>query len=194
MVKILLFLFSVTFISQKSFSEISPIVSCLALQEQAYHKSKNIGPMYKLNQELLNLLAIENKLKFQNQFTQKICDSKNQAYSLLKHLLLDHSKIFVPPKEDINEWELTFFTNQISQLIKKNYQVFLNFLSFIQMEIKSPKCLHQLFPGYEDYLSREKYLKDVKAQYNDRESLSLISILLNSLSDIEALKLKCAKR
>ena len=150
-----------------------------------------MGPLYKLNQEVINLLAIENKLVFNADFQKKVCKSKNQALTFLSHLLLDGDEIFVLPKKNENDWALTSFASQVELLISKNYQIFLNLMSYVQIEIKSPYCLKKLIPGYDAYLEREKYLKDIKAQHTETESIHVIKKLLDEVSNLTRLKYKC---
>ncbi len=189
--KFIIVFFSLILQINQSHADISPIVKCLAKEEQKYHDLKIMGPLYKLNQEVINLLAIENKLVFNADFQKKVCESSNQALTFLRHLLLDSGEIFVIPKISGNDWVLTSYTSQVELFISKNYQIFLNLISYVQIEIKSPYCLKKLIPGYEAYLEREKYLKDIKAQHTERESLVVIKKILNEVSNLTRLKYKC---
>jgi len=175
------------------FSEIAPIVKCLALEEQSYHDQKKSGPMYKLNQDMINLLAIENKLQFNSAIKETVCAAPNKAFTLLKLILLSKKDLFISPKKEQNEWEITFFAQQVGQIVSSNYEVFLNFIASIQMEINSPNCLQQIIPGYSDYLEREKYLKDIQSQYLNKDSLEVMENLLSTISSVDRLKERCKK-
>lgn len=168
------------------------LVQCLAQEEAKFHQEKYMGPMYQLNQHLVNLLAIENQLEFKDEFTEKICQTYNKAFELHSHLLLDHSEIFKIPKNK-NEWEISSFARQVDLLISKNYDLFLQFVSQIQMEIGSPHCLSKIIENYDAYLEKEMFLKEIKSNYNDQDSLNVIKKMLDLFTDIEQLKIKCKK-
>lgn len=191
--RILVFLLTLYLFPQNGYTDISPLVKCLAIEEQNFHDQKLTGPMYKLNQDLINLLAIENKLEFTDHITKLVCNSSTQAFTFLRNLLLGKNDLFVEPKKGIPDWEVTFFAQQVEQLISSNYELFLNFVAAVQVEIKSPYCLKKLVPGYSDYLVREKYLKDIQSQYLNKDSLEVMENLLDSISSVAELKEKCEK-
>ena len=121
--KFLTFFILTLSITHAATKELPKLVQCLAQEEAKFHEERYTVPMYKLNQQLVNMLAIENQLTFKQDFTNKICLSKNKAFTLHSHLLLDHSEIFKTPKEK-NDWEVNSFARQVDLLISKNYELF----------------------------------------------------------------------
>ena len=162
------------------------------MEEEYFHKEKIIGPMYKLNQKILNMFAIENSLKIEESFTTEICNTKNKAFNLLRHIITGNKNIFILPKNQ-NEWDFIKFANQVDQVISKNYEIFLTYISYIQMEIKNPYCLSKIIPGFNQYMVREKYLKNIDSQYSNKESLGVISKIFIEVEHLDSLKKKCAK-
>ena len=188
---LIIFILSQSIVYAKS-KELPKIVRCLAQEEAKFHQKKYTGPMYKLNQQLVNMLAIETQLIFKRDFTEKVCLADSKALTLHSHLLLDYSEIFITPRNK-NDWEINLFAKQVDLLISKNYELFLYLVSLVQMEISSPHCLSKLVPNYETYLEKEMYLKDLKSNYNDKDSLLVIEKILEHFTDIELFKQKCIK-
>ena len=74
----------------------SPILACLAQEELNLHKSKNTGPVYNLNQTLVNQIATIPNLKLSRENLDLVCSNKlyGPSLSLLRLIILEGKKIF----------------------------------------------------------------------------------------------------
>jgi len=187
-------LLTIIIYSSKSFSTLPRIVQCLAQEESLLHEKKIRGPSYKLNQDTVNLLAIENKLTFKKAIIEKVCKSNSKAFTLMEIILLnDREEIFQVPELLKNDYQLISYAKQMNLMISKFYDIFLNYISKVQVRLTHPRCLSFLINGFDEYLIREKHLKGRVAQYNDKESYPVIKEILDTTGDIEALQTKCKK-
>ena len=75
--------------------------------------------------------------------------------------ILEKDKIFIMPNNQDKDEELRTFINQVGVFVERSYQIFLNHLGYIQRYIDSPYCLKKIIKNYDDYLTKEKYLKDL---------------------------------
>ena len=133
-----------------------------------------MGPEYYLNQQILNYLAIENQLKFSTQFEESVCSTPNKSWLFMKNILLDEQGSILPLPKGVTDQELTSYAKSIEQLISKTYSIFMGHITMIQRDLGHPHCLQHYVEGYDEFLEREKYLKENESQYQNPNSLSVI--------------------
>ena len=150
-----------------------------------------MGPEYHLNQRILNYLAIENQLTFSKELEESVCSSPNKSWLFMKNILLDEKNSILPLPKGVTDQELISYAKSIEQLISKTYSIFMGHITTIQTNLGHPHCLQRLVSGYEEFLEREKYLKDNESQYQNPDSLPVIKNLIEITANPRELQERC---
>ncbi len=122
----------------------SQVLKCLAKEEEHYHKTKNRGHLYRLNQKVINQLS-ENFLELSENETLMICRSPERtppSISFLSWILLKDSH----DKDDL----------EIQKLAKK---IFFELLADLQSQAKSADCLETEIPELKKLNKKILYLE-----------------------------------
>ena len=174
-------------------TQFSKIVLCLANEEQQIHENKIQGPIYRVNQRILNYLVEQNFTNFSNELENSICSSNSPSSEFILSVLINQNNLFIPIDKNSNEAEVQKFSQQVKSIIDDVYEIFLFYIAESQKYLNSPHCLTKLFHGYESFLEKEKYLKELESQHSNTESLILIKNIIFALSNIDLLAKRCKK-
>ena len=189
--KFFVFLSLLSFSIVNTYASLPQVIQCLAKEEEHFHAEKYTGPEYHLNQQVLNYLTIENKIMFTNKFQDSICKSNFKAWTFVSKILTDQSSSIAHLNNVNDDQEVLEYAKKVRNLTEKAYEIFLNYVSLVQVHLKDPYCLKKILPNYENYLEREKYLKGREIQYNNDRSLLTIKNLLNLIKAPGELKERC---
>ncbi|HLW58216.1 MAG TPA: hypothetical protein VKY27_12560 [Bacteriovoracaceae bacterium] len=147
---ILLFSFS-------SWSQSEGILRCLGLEEARMHENKESGPLFQLNQRLISELVQIPGLRINRVDYRRICGQGNESLKLLEQILIQGKSLFINTQQGMRR---SITDGMIDDFIISSKEIFLNFISSIQMISPTPHCLNQHIPELPKLLERIKYLED----------------------------------
>lgn len=147
---ILLFSFS-------SWSQSEGILRCLGLEEARMHENKESGPLFQLNQRLISELVQIPGLRINRVDYRRICGQENESLKLLEQILIQGKSLFINTQQGMRR---SITDGMIDDFIISSKEIFLNFISSIQMISPTPHCLNQHIPELPKLLERIKYLED----------------------------------
>lgn len=147
---ILLFSFS-------SWSQSEGILRCLGLEEARMHENKESGPLFQLNQRLISELVQIPGLRINRVDYRRICGQGNESLKLLEQILIQGKSLFINTQQGMRR---SITDGMIDDFIISSKEIFLNFISSIQMISPTPHCLIQHIPELPKLLERIKYLED----------------------------------
>src|SRR5690554_2291806 len=146
---ILLFSFS-------SWSQSEGILRCLGLEEARMHENKESGPLFQLNQRLISELVQIPGLRINRVDYRRICGQGNESLKLLEQILIQGKSLFINTQQGMRR---SITDGMIDDFIISSKEIFLNFISSIQMISPTPHCLNQHIPELPKLLERIKYLE-----------------------------------
>lgn len=149
---ILLLLFSLP-----TWSSSQGILRCLGLEEARFHKNKETGPLFNLNQKLISELVQIPGLRINQVDYRRICGQGNESLNLLEQILIQGKSLFINTQEGMRR---SITQGMIDDFVIGSKEIFLNFVSQIQMISPSADCLNKHIPALPKLLEEIKYLED----------------------------------
>lgn len=155
---ILCFFFATLFAPTHILAVPSPILRCLAKEELMLHKSKNTGPVYYLNQTLVNHIATIPNLEVSAKTVKIVCHHPDYgpSLSLIHLMLLGGRHIFNIKKDSVGHG---LAVGQLQALIEKAPHIMFNYLNKIQAIMPTAHCLTKEIPEVQFFYDRYKYLE-----------------------------------
>jgi hypothetical protein len=136
-------------------------LKCLGAEEAMIHK-KSIGGAYKkLNQMLLaQLVQLGENVILEKSIEDKLCDGSISFPSvfLLEKLLTEKKFIFESSTSKGKQSKRASEIRTISYLQSKTLEVFIQFLSDLQTEVKAPNCLVKIYPPLKVFYEQAQFL------------------------------------
>lgn len=139
----------------------SLLLKCLAQEEASMHKTKEIGPFYLLNQDILNYLS-------QNSITlfQKYCPPQPSLVLLKSQMLKEkHQHIFI--------------------------KIFFNFLKNLKGLVKDPHCFEKELPEIDQMMMKMLYLGTDYSIQNSIKDIRNIEIIFKKIFNVKELIKRC---
>jgi hypothetical protein len=182
-------LLSLVFLSNTSLKaekvQINPILKCLAIEEQEIYKVALTGPIYYLNQELINLWTVAPEVKIKQKYISKICNNQNFSTSLalLKFIMVEKNDVFELKKEKTKS-DITQ-ENYIQELIDKSPEILVRYLGKVSMGFKKPICMEKNMKNYKKlklnltYLNKKISDKNFEYIVSKKEVSSIFTKLTN---------------
>ncbi len=189
----------VAFISFLSSTEIyaapNLLLQCLAKEEDQFHKQKNLGAIYKLNQEFLNELATSNDIALKKNFIDEVCQNKlaSASVALLRLLLIKESDIYDLSLSEVDPTMRPFKMGYINEFQKQVPRIFIQFLSSLQAEMPTSDCLTKQIPELSIFLERLKYLEEEMSSHEIIKDKTRIERIFTKLKNLKAMKANCEK-
>lgn len=162
------------------------VLHCLGKEELHYHRNKDSGPLYKLNQMILNQMATGHSPCVRREFIGPICHGPPSPPSLafLKQGLLHREGLLLNSREE--------------GAIKENFagvvlEIFLDFLSILQAQAPEHGCLDREIPYLREIKAQIHYLRnrvDIKRLIRNKRAIEQI---FRSFGRIEQIYQKCRK-
>lgn len=157
---LLTFLITLLFSTDPIFAK-SPVtetmIQCLGREENLLHHHRFNGPLYSLNQKLLNALIVASDLKFKESYIKKICHSSefSPSVNLLRHLLIEGKEIYqvdekMPGLQAQKYQVIELFLSEIPPL-------FFQYLADLQYLLPTPDCLQKQLPFLTKFLFEYQY-------------------------------------
>ncbi len=181
----------------------SRILQCLGQEELELHKSKNTGPVYELNQKLVNQIATIPNLVVSDKNIQTICHHKEYgpSLSLIRLMLIEGGDIFDIKKDAIGHG---LAIGQLASFVEQAPHIMFNYLSQIQALMPSAHCLTDELPEVQFFYDRYKYLegdlngkqlmKDTKRLDKIFKGLNRIDLIIKRCNDRAAKAAKSSKK
>jgi len=186
-------LVNVIFLQQAS-GKISNTIKCLAQEELIIHKAKTTGPVYHLNQRLINYFSTISAIDIKASYYPEMCNhpSFSPSVSLLRLLLLKGRIIFKFPKfreEDVAKKAV--MDDSINGLINESPHIFFKFLAKLQGLTGRADCLGSKIPHLNYFLDRFKYLEEDYPISRLIEEKEKINEIFNSLKGFDRILSNC---
>lgn len=168
------------------------ILHCLAREETHFHKTRNTGPEFMLNQKLINKLSSIGHYQVSNYALKAVCHSKKlgASVSFLRLLILEPNAIFKEDKsvelsmKALNEGAIESLKSEASTLL-------FQYLSDIQSLAKDAKCLQKSIPEISYYWERFRYLETHIGTSSIVDDPDKIDNIFKKLVNIDKILMKC---
>ena len=171
----------------------SPILACLAQEELNLHKSKNTGPVYNLNQTLVNQIATIPNLKLSRENLDLVCSNKlyGPSLSLLRLIILEGKKIFSIKKGSAGHG---LAMGQLGTFVETSPHIMFDYLNEIQALMPYAHCLTDEIPEVKYFYDRYKYLEQDLNGYQLIQDKNKIDRIFIGLSKMDQILKSCKAR
>ena len=178
----------------------TPMLKCLALEEQHFHQLKTQGPIYRLNQKVILMISQFPKIQSHPQLLKKICTmnfSDSPSMYLFEELLVNSSNVFSIPS-DLPEEQRALLQNTMEEMKEGFPEMLITFLAELQSTLETPNCLNRVVKEADYFTDRFKYLQGVvnnEQLFEDKKKIrSLFSQLRNWNDIVEKCRLPIQKK
>ena len=161
------------------YAESSSILRCLGIEEARLHEQKVTGPIFNLNQRLISELIQIPGVRINQVDLRKICSGKDhESLKLLEQILIQGKSLFINTQAGLQK---SITQGMIDDFIIGSKEIFLNFVSQVQMLSPTPNCLNNNIPKLPKLLDEIKYLEDEVdiSQIFARKELDIFNRLKN---------------
>jgi hypothetical protein len=173
----------------------SSILSCLGREELAMHKTKQIGPNYRLNQLFVNELAGLGDMTIKPNYLEKICNKPqiSPSVDLLRNLLIYGRNIFDQKFRHIESVHIKAYKRALTkELENRAPHIFFDYLSSLQSTASTPHCIKKYIPEISFFLERYRYLEEDLPSSQLMEDKGRIRRIFKKLKRINKIFKKCA--
>lgn len=139
------------------------ILGCLGREELSLHKDHQVGPVYGLNQTLVNHLASIGETALKPQLLIEVCESKSLPPSvrLMEVLMLRGVQAFdTSKKPDETEHFHKMRMGNYETLLSELPHIFYSYLASLQSLTPYPFCLQEKIPELNYFTQRLQHLED----------------------------------
>jgi hypothetical protein len=169
----------------------SQLLICLGKIEKSYHKTKQLGPFYELNQNLINELTQVPGIEAQPEVLKKICKISPEApLVLLEEILLNPSSW-----HNLKKSESPVTQKIAKQLIKEMNQqspeILLIFLGALQAQMPTHNCLEKYIPGLNHLYRDVKWLQEEMDLKKIASTKDRLVPIFNRLRDLKEITQAC---
>lgn len=172
---------------------LNPLVGCLGKEEQALHKQKRTGPVYKLNQLFLNDLVSAGDITLREAPFKKVCVNYvfTPSVDLMREILLDGEKIFILSRSITNKNIRNFQLSAIEEIERVIPHIFFSYISDLQARTATPDCLNKYIPGLRFIQNRFKYLESEITPGELLKDKARIKGIFKALKSYPEIRKKC---
>ncbi len=163
----------------------TPLLKCLAIEEQVFHQKKIQNPWYRLNQKVILMIAQFPRIEAKQRLLQQICEAKwedHPSMILFEQMLIDHTQVFSIPK-DIEEEQRALLENTLQEMKEGFPELLITFLADLQSTLEKANCLNQTIKEAEYFTDRFKYLTAViphEQLFEDKKKIRSLFAQLNN--------------
>lgn len=143
--------------------EFNSILACLGQEELSLHQGHQFGPVYTLNQTLVNQLAAIGDTTLKTKYLKEICESKSLPSSvrLIEVLMLKGFHAFdTSQREDETEHFHKMRIGNYETLLSELPHIFYSYLASLQSLTPYPFCLKEKIPELNYFTQRLRHLED----------------------------------
>ncbi|MBC97271.1 MAG: hypothetical protein CME63_05945 [Halobacteriovoraceae bacterium] len=171
----------------------SPILICLGQEELQLHKTKNKGPVYNLNQTLINKLATIPNIIVSKKHTEMICNNKDYgpSISLLRLILLEGKSLF-KIKKNVAGHGLA--VGQLGNFIESAPHIMFDYLNEVQGLMPTAYCLTTHIPEVQFFYDRYKYLEEDLSGFQLIEDKNRLDQIFKKMKRVDIIMDQCKKK
>jgi len=169
------------------------LLTCLGKEEATIHKNHLEGPLYTLNQQLINEVINLDEVPVKKQYLDQICADKSDfspSVNFLRILLVEGKKIFdTESKTGDSSTQMKIYA--IESITAHAPGIFFAYLSALQAMAKTPSCLDKKLPDLAFLMDRFRYLETeltVEALLKEKEHIFRI---FSGLKNLDAIMKEC---
>lgn len=155
------------------------LLKCLGEEEKRFHLAKETGPIFDLNQRLINEMLQIPKVELNHETYQYICGTKGyESLRLLSSSITKGKNIFVIPN-DVTGMQKSMTQGMIDDYTEVTKEILLSLIAQIQTLSPTPHCLEEEVPGLSQFFSDIKHLQedvDIQEIFKKHEQKILKSI------------------
>ncbi len=173
-------------LATKTMAAPSRILQCLGQEELMLHKTKNTGPVYNLNQTLVNQIATIPNLVVSDRDIKIICENKDYgpSLSLIRLMLLEGRSIFSIKKDAVGHG---LAIGQLGTFVEQSPHIMFNYLNEVQALMPTAHCLTDEIPEVQFFYDRYMFLEEDlngRQLLKDKKRLNAIFKKINHLDRI----------
>ncbi len=175
-----------------AFSAPSEILTCLGKEELQLHKSKNTGPVYNLNQTLVNQIATIPNLVISAENTREVCQNKDfgPSLALLRLILLEGGSLFTIKKNVVGHG---LAVGQLGTFIESAPHIMFNYLNEVQALMPYAYCLTNEVPEVQYFYDRYKYLEEDLNSPQLLKDKSKVNGIFKKIKNLDKIIKSCKK-
>lgn len=174
--------------------ESKTIIKCLVEEEFGVYALKFRGPLYQLNQKLLNEFTTQSDLNLTPKALNKICHDKEFSTSvkLVESIILHGKNIFALNKKSKFHY---YHINFIEGLRLRSLDLFFDYLSHLQGLTASAGCIGRTISSYNEFKDTYQYLQDELGHKRmiDTSKEHVVKIL-DRLKELNSIMETCEKK
>lgn len=139
------------------------ILECLGQEELSLHKNHQLGPVYTLNQTLVNQLAAIGGTALKPKLLREVCESKRlpPSVKLIEILMLKGVHAFqIQKRADESEHFHKMRMGNYETLLSELPHIFYSYLASLQALTPYPFCLQEKIPELNYFTERLQHLED----------------------------------
>jgi hypothetical protein len=179
----------------QSWAKNSTLIHCLAKEETHMHRNKLGGPLYQLNQTLINELTGLGDFDFVSPYKEMVC-GKNEfppSVAFIKVILeVGDKAIKIQFSQNATDGEKAFKTAIIKKLVEDAPHYFFTYISSIQSLAPSPNCLEKEVPGLKALLDKYFYLEEDVEAKDLITNKAQVTRIFNTLKNIDQIFKNCS--
>jgi len=172
---------------------VAPLLRCLGQEELRLHRRHSKGPVYILNQTLINHISGANQAKLKHGVFEEVCQHPYfpPSVAMLKILLIRGLDIFILKITKDNTLEMARMMATLHELEDNVPQIFFRYLTHLQGLASDPHCLEKAIPDLSHILIRFRYLEgDYSSKFLLRDK-KRISRIFKKLRQLKKILKKC---
>ncbi|MGE3608566.1 MAG: hypothetical protein AB7I27_03170 [Bacteriovoracaceae bacterium] len=149
------------------------LLKCLGAEEKRLHLKKDTGPLYVLNQRLIEEIVQIPEADISEENFKQICMKPyaSESWKLLEASIQQGKSLFIIP-EGVGKMQKPMIEGMIDDYIEATKEILLNFISQIQSASPSATCLKEEIPELDSFFTDIKYLQedvDLKKLFEGRD-------------------------
>jgi hypothetical protein len=134
------------------------LIKCLGAEEKQFHKAKDTGPLYDLNQRLISEMIQIPHADLSDENYNHICkNSFSPSWKLLELSISKGKQLFDVKNANGIQKQITEGT--IEDYIEGTREIFLNFMTQIQALAPSASCLKEEIPQLDNFFNDIKFFR-----------------------------------
>ena len=168
------------------------LLVCLGKEEALIHKNHLEGPLYGLNQQLINEVINLDEVPIKKQYLDQICNPKSDfspSVNFLRILLIEGKKIFNSDTAQDPSSQMKIFA--IDSLTSHSPGIFFSYLSSLQAMAKTPACLDKKLPDMALLMDRFRYLETELTVEELLKEKERIFRIFNGLKNLDQILKDC---
>ena len=173
----------------------SPLLICLAREEESIHQKKIKGPPYFLNQFFINEFSAYGHLKLKEPHSDAICGQglDQVSFKLMKTILTNDGSIFDLTENNPNTPSSSPSFTITEELRATALRAFFGYLSYVEASSPKASCLESHIPHLKEMRHRYNHLQNHPSDKVKKIDMTKVRDILSHLEGIKPLYAKCQK-